>query len=32
MYGKNFKFLKKEIEEVFRKWKDAHARGSVGST
>lgn len=32
LYDKNFKSLKKEIEEDIRSWKDPHAYGLVGLT
>ena len=32
LYDKNFKSLKKEIEEDLRRWKDPHAHGLAGST
>ena len=31
LYDKNFEYLKKEIEEDLRRWKDSHARGLGGS-
>ena len=30
LYDKNFRSLKKEIEEDLRKWKNLHARGLAG--
>jgi hypothetical protein len=30
LYDKNFKSLKKEIEEDLRRWKDLHAHGLAG--
>jgi hypothetical protein len=32
LYKKNYKLLKKEIEDDYRRWKDLPAHGSVEST
>jgi hypothetical protein len=32
LYKENYKLLKKEIEEDYRRWKDSHVYGSVKST